>query len=211
MPEFSTIAENKMWDLYKDHSGEVGSKYLGDKSGKDLTDCITFVQNVIRHAYRASGNAAVSDTLRGYSDGIPLAKYLVGLGWRAYYWNPDGRNPRDGQSEHPVSYKTAKREKTYYGVALSGAIVNYNLTAVGKTSNTGALERLSHVRFAIGVARGGTHTFLYSYTMIYEVHWDQIGATLYGRKPFLSYEWLSGILLLPPGEVFVPDRLEICP
>lgn len=207
VPSLSEYSEAKMWDLFKDHSAEVGSKYSGDRTGKKLTDCITYVQNVIRHAYEQSGKADIGQNLRGYTEGIPLANYLVQSGWVAYYWNPDVRHPRDGGSEHAFSYQQAVKTGKYYGVKVNGFVVNYNLqTATRATPNNDRVyQALSMVKFAYGIARGGKHTFLFSYGMVYEVHWDQIGPSLYGRTPFYTYQWLSGLLLVPPGVIFVSD------
>lgn len=44
--------------------------------------------------------------------------------------------------------------------------------------NTAILEKVSKVKFAYGIARGATHTFLFSYGEIFEVHYEQQGAKL---------------------------------
>lgn len=218
--DLSTIAEKKMWDLFKDHDHEAGIKYTGDKTGKKDTDCITYVRNVISHAYKENGKPDVADNVWKYTEGIPLAKFLIGKGWRAHYWNPDVRFPRDGDSEHPFSYQQAVKTSKYYNVKVDGFIVNYNLdfkkrptggflsgcNSGPKPQNNNAIwNKVSNVRFGYGLARGGMHTFLYSFGMVYEVHWDQIGANLYGKESFYTYEWLSGLLLAPPSDPFRSD------
>lgn len=168
-------------------------------------------------------------------DGMPLATYLTtSLGWSAHYWNPDVRHPRDGAAEHPQSYKNAIANRTYSGVTVSGFIVNYNLQdkrtrrewiwtpapggiipgvpiipiptpiTVGG-DNLGAFNRFKNVKLAYGLARGATHTFLYSLGDIYEVHWTEERDNLYERSPFYSYEWLSGLMITPPDSGFVSE------
>jgi hypothetical protein len=57
----------------------------------------------------------------------------------------------------------------------------------------------SNVRFAFGVAHGGFHNFMYSTAMTFEVHWDQQDPSkLYERSPFYTWQWLSGLMLVPP-------------
>lgn len=74
--------------------------------------------------------------------------------------------------------------------------------------NLNILERVSKVKFAFGIARGGFHTFLFSYGEVFEVHWDQIGTGLYGKKAFKDYEWLSGALIVPPDSNFTSNEIK---
>jgi hypothetical protein len=172
-----------------------------------VTDCITYVRNVLKYSYEQAGKPEVGKHARRLMEGFPLANYLVLNGWSAHYWNADVRHPRDGSPEHPFSYQQAVKTGKYYGLPLSGFVVNYNRVApTATTPNTDAVyQRLGKVRFAYGIARGGKHTFLYSYGMVFEVHWDKIGAELYGRTPRYDYEWRSGVLVTPPGEPFFSD------
>ena len=211
-------AEAKMWDLFKDHNHEVGTKYPGDKTGKKVTDCITYVRNVISHAYESTGQASLAAEVWKYTEGIDLALFLKRLNWKAHYWNPDVRFPRDGTSEHPFSYQQAVKHGTYYKVKVDGFVVNYNLDfkkhpkggffagcTPGANNNDAIWNKVSRVRFAYGLARGGYHTFLYSMGMVFEVHWDKIGTDLYEQSSFYTYDWLSGLLLTPPDNPFVSE------
>lgn len=102
-------------------------------------------------------------------------------------------------------------------VPVTGLIVDYNLTPVApqgmvdrllhgskpaRVADVSAYEKFSKVKFAYGLARGGYHTFLLSYGMVFEVHWDQIGVNLYERSDFFSYAWLSGLVVTPPDSGF---------
>jgi len=210
------FAEAKMWDLYKDHAHEAGSKYAGDKTGLQNTDCITYCINVISFAYEKVGNPTMAARVRGQGRGIELATLLVADGWKAHYWNPDVRHPRDNSSEHPYSYQVAKKTGEYQAVMrggdvrklkLDGFIIDYNLVnpTAKVPNNIDVYNRLSSVRFAFGIARAGVHTFLFSCGMVFEVHWDKIGPDLYERSSFYDYKWLSGALIVPPDEAFVPE------
>jgi hypothetical protein len=217
---FSEYAENKMWDYYKNPGSQVGSAYTGDRSGGEaVTDCITYVRQVLEYAFTQVGEPEHARGVRAhYQKGTELAEYLTSIGWSAYYWNPDVRNPRDNSPEHPAGYKKAEKENTYYRIPLSGFIINYKLTrqppppgfldrllgakSSGPTQDLTAFNKFSHVRFAYGLARGGMHTFLLSYGMVFEVHWNQIGAGLYERSPFYDYKWLSGVVIVPDDSDF---------
>lgn len=209
MPNFSEHAEAKMWQLMKDFASQVGSHYAGPAAGKSPTDCITYCRQVLEYAFTQLNEP---DHVKGvhdrYEKGTDLARYLVGLGWKAYYWNPDVLHPSDGQSEHPFSFTLVKRSNAYYGIPVSGTIINYNPTpqpSGGGCSGSrpatpvsmDAFNKFSQVRFAYGLARGGMHTFLLSYGMVFQVHWDKIGAGLYERSAFFGFDWLSGLVVVP--------------
>lgn len=225
---FSTYAENKMWDLLKSHDDEVGSHFTGDRKGRSLTDCITYVRKVLIYAYEQVGNKEIADAIRKTpADGVPLALYLTSIGWHAHYWNPDVKNPRDKDSEHPVSYKKVLATGKYYSVPVSGLVVDYNkqdktpkkelVTAPSPSvpryvdvpaDNMKIFERVSKVKFACCLARGGMHTFLFSYGMVFEVHWMEEGTRLYERSAFYAYGWNSGLLLTPPDSTFTSDEIK---
>lgn len=214
----SEHAETKLWDLYKNHENQVGShraqwlKSEGlpdDTAGKEKTDCITYVIQVLSYAFeRTAKNEAARRVRRLGERGTELAAYLVNLGWKAYYWNPDVVNAEDGEAEHSFSYKLAKRSKTYYNTPVSGFIINYRPTPVpapkkATEKDMTAFDRFSKVKFAYGLARGGKHTFMCSYGMIFEVHWEAIGENLYESSEFYKFEWNSGIMVVPPDSDYV--------
>ncbi|MGH7968968.1 MAG: hypothetical protein ACREIC_09610, partial [Limisphaerales bacterium] len=157
---FSQFAENEMWSLFKNHADQVGSKYIGsDGAGKAKTDCITYVRQVLEYAFAEVPDPNGADGVRrNYEKGTKLAQFLVGLpGWKAYYWNPDVKDPADGRSEHPVSYKLAQRTGSYYTVPVSGFVINYKLTRRTRKKDRGPndmadFNRLSRVRFGYGLA-----------------------------------------------------------
>jgi hypothetical protein len=211
---FSEHAEAKMWDLLKDSDNQVGRIYGGDHQGKTWTDCITYVMNVLMFAFEQTGQPEKAAKVRENAhEGMKLAKYLTAIGWKAYFWTPDSRLPRDGLSEHIVAYKKAATDNSYYTVPLSGLIVDYNLTPIpdqglidrllhgtkpSRVPNFARFEKLSKVKFACVMAKGGRHNVMLSYGMIFQVHYEKIGAGLYERSPFYSWDWLSGIVVLPP-------------
>lgn len=206
---FSQHCEAKMWQLMKDSSTQVGSHYEGDRDGKSPTDCITYVRQVLEYGFEQMGQPdKVEGVRRSYEKGTDLARYLVSIGWNAYYWNPDVRNPRDRGTtsgpEHPAAYLQALRNGVYYNVAVNDKmIINYNRTQPSSSPNDmDAFMKFSKVKFSYGLARGGYHTFLLSYGMVFEVHWRAAGAGLYERSSFYSYSFLDGIVLVPPDSDF---------
>jgi hypothetical protein len=218
---FSEWAEKRMWDLKKDYATQAGSHradYLrrnglpDDTQGKTRTDCITYVINVLKYAFEQTGRRNVSKRVGALGErGTELAAYLTTLGWKAHYWNPDVNNPSDNDQEHPFSYKLGLKTGKYYGVPLSGYIVNYNPTTVAPprtqtVKDQTTFEVFSKVKFAYGLARGGRHTFLLSYGMVYEVHWEGIGEDLYEISPLYSFAWKSGLAVTPPDANFTSIR-----
>lgn len=212
MTQFDTYALEKIKDLLATRDKQVGRLYEGDKTGKKQTDCITFVTEVLEYAYEKLGHKNVAAQVRKYAKkGTSLAAFLVSSRvWRAHYFNPDVNHPRDNDSEHSYSYTVAKKHKTYYKIPLAGGIINYNPTPLTKDPTqprTIALAHFKFVPFAVGIARGGWHTFLCSYGSVYEVHWKGIGDSLYELSDFVSYPWLSGAVIVPPRTSFTSDAL----
>lgn len=218
---FSEHAEKRMWDLLKDYGSQVGSeraKYLrlnglpDDTQGKTRTNCITYVIDVLKYAFTQTSQRAVARKVGGLGEyGTALAAYLTTIQWKAHYWNPDVNNPPDNDQEHPFSYALALKTRKYYGIPLSGYIVDYRPTEVGppkkKTArDSTAFDEFKKVKFAYGLARGGKHTFLCSYGVVYEVHWEEIGDKLYERSDLYNFEWNSGVVVTPPDANFTSGK-----
>jgi hypothetical protein len=225
MTSLTALLEQRMLYFYNNHGNQVGSKVSNPQPGCTRTDCITYCYQVIEWAYQQMGQKSIADQVyKKRTLGTELAKYLQSIGWKAVYWNPDVKNPSDGQNEHPYSYTVASKNGTYYGIPVTGIVINYRPTIIMDqpgffTSLLGVkptpsprmtakdltgINKLNSVRFGYGLARGGMHTFLYGSGSIYEVHWTGLGTTpngpngLYEKSPFENYSWLSGVVLVPP-------------
>ncbi len=245
MGVFSDSCHEKMWLLFKNHGHEVGSEYTGPgKEGKQKTNCIIYVSNVLIYACEKAGFRTYIPKIKQLGidkqDGSALAKWLLDYAnWKVHYWNQDVTYKGDG-NEHGWSYKRLLDTKRYLpdnarvNLAAGGMIVDYNTRVKTKrvwystpvsvptlpvtvpiptyidvsTENTEILRKLYQLKFAYGIARGATHTFLFSFGDVFEVHWDSIGAGLYGSVPFKTYPWLSGALLVPPDQWFSSDEIK---
>ncbi|MEJ2455372.1 MAG: hypothetical protein P8103_14620 [Candidatus Thiodiazotropha sp.] len=220
MRRFSDHAIEKMIDLYRSHSHEVGSELLKTDPDKykslSATDCITYALNVIAYAFEKVGSdKAAKEVWELGGKGTELASYLVGQHhWKGVYLNPDVNHPLDADSEHSYSYHLALKTCTYYRIPLDYQVVNYSITPshhaafrklntrVGVTAlNRIDIASLNLVGFAFGISRGGRHSWLFSKGVVYEVHWNGIGDTLYERSSLKSYPWLSGALVVPTDQV----------
>jgi hypothetical protein len=216
MKSFSDYANEKLLDLFKNHSHEVGSelKKLDPKKYEsyESTDCITYALNVISFAFKSVGNheAAQKSWSLG-KKGTELAKYLVTIQrWKGIYINPDVNHPLDADSEHAYTNYLASKKCTYYNIPLQYKVANYSITpknspAFGKLNknkgvtalNTIDIMSLERLKFGFGVSRGGKHTWLFSKGKVYEVHWDEIGSNLYEASPLRNFPWLSGAIVVP--------------
>ncbi len=77
-----------------------------------------------------------------------------------------------------------------------------------KQSTQRALERLNafnrQVTFGFGLARGGTHTFIFASGDVYEVHYSSGPADwpnqqpLFQVTPLINWNWESGAIIVPP-------------
>lgn len=220
MTGFTADAHSKMMDLFNNHRHECGSQIASQHPDKTPTNCITYIVNVLTYAFEKKGDAAAVAKVKSLNEkGTELAAWLVNdKKWKGIYYNPDVAHPRDGESEHPFSwFKKVLPDRKYYGIPISHAVINYQPTdrKNGNFKSFGGfggwkfetpqvlfqLDKLKKIKFAIGVSRGGRHTWMYSRGEIFEVHWDEIGADLYERSPFEDYEWLSGALAVPPDAI----------
>jgi len=213
---YSDDAYGRMIDLFNNHSHECGSKVTAANPGKTPTDCITYVINVVSYAFEKAGDKAAAGKVKGLGKlGTELAAYLVkSHKWKAVYINPDVNHPRDKSYEHVMTYKTVMGKSPYYGIAIDQTVVNYTptpksdpnfvsfkgkgMSADPTDEDDSQMRELKKIKFGVGVSRGGMHTWLYSYGMVYEVHWDKVGADLYGTTDIENFEWLSGAIVIPP-------------
>jgi hypothetical protein len=215
---FSDHALEKMMDLFHNHDHEVGSQlknaYPQQYAEYQATDCITYVLNVITHAFRQLGDDQSAERAWQLgAHGTELARYLVEEhGWEACYVNPDAKHPVDDDDEHTYTSILASRDKKYYKIPLKYIIQNYRVTpdhvfeslTLNKNvplteHNETDIASLEQVAFGFGVSRGGKHTWLYSKGKVYEVHWNEIGDSLYEAKPLREFPWLSNMIAMPAG------------
>ena len=218
MPKsFSEHAKDKLQDLYANHTNEVGV-VLKQKdpvlyANYKATSCITYAINVISYALEKTGSSTAASRVRKLGEhGTELAEYLVSNhNWRGVYISPDVVHSVDGSGEHAHAYRKLGRSCDYYSIPIQYKVINYNPTPATdpnfkkvnpskpETSlNDVDLKVLNAVDFGFGVSRGGMHTWLFSLGYVYEVHWDEIGSSLYERTVFSAFGWLSGAIVVPP-------------
>lgn len=173
------------------------------------SSCIGWAFENLAAAYAAAGKSdrwreiqkAVAD--KG-SKGIDLARELQKDGWQAVYWNPDARNPDDGNVEHSFSASQVKKGKGYYGLEVIDAVTNYRPSGQGNpptTRDAAGLEKLKQVPFFFGMAKGGMHTFVGRGATVSEFHWSELpdSPRAIEETPLEQWKWNSGVVLVPPG------------
>jgi hypothetical protein len=172
------------------------------------SDCMQWSMEVLESAYSSAGRRSrwleiAAEVTRHSGRGDILAKELRKDGWMSVYWNPDTRQPRDGDAEHSFTAAKAARGEPYYGVPVDGNVVDYAPSHGGaaQAENAATLEELKRSPFFFGIARGGRHTFVGGYGNIAELHWEAMPSNpaVIEQKRFEAFDWLSGVILLPPG------------
>jgi LysM repeat protein len=171
------------------------------------SSCIGWAFENVGAAYAAAGKTERwSEIMRIVtskgSKGIDLAKELQKDGWQAVYWNPDAKNPNDGNAEHSFSAVQVKRGNGYYGLKVTDSIVDYRPTDAAKTKeNNEGIEKLKKVPFFFGMAKGGMHTFVGRNGNVNEFHWNHMpdSKTAIEEKPLKDWGWNSGVIMVPPG------------
>jgi LysM repeat protein len=171
------------------------------------SSCIGWALENVGAAYAAAGKTERWSEIQRLvaskgSKGTDLAKELQKDGWQAIYWNPDAKNPNDGNAEHSFSAVQVKRGNGYYGVKVDDSILDYRPTDPAKTKqNLSGIEKLEKVPFFFGLAKGGMHTFVGRQGKVNEFHWDHMptSKTAIEEKPLKDWGWNSGLIMVPPG------------
>jgi hypothetical protein len=184
-------------------------------------DCTTFVLKVLDDAFAAKGRSAEWARVRSQwkalsanmakMSGIDLQRALQAeLGWKAVFFAPDPRNPRDANPEHPFAYRKVLEQGTYYGIKVEAekSVVGYRPTDATKTAATTELERLRRVPTGLLAVRGGMHMALLAYGKVYEVHWSKRAddTALVTATDLAAFEWQSGVVVMPPEDMVVAWR-----
>ncbi|MEW5738604.1 MAG: LysM domain-containing protein [Myxococcota bacterium] len=169
--------------------------------------CIGWAMENVGAAYAAAGKSERWSeimqivTSKG-SKGIDLAKELKKDGWQAIYWNPDAKNPSDGNPEHSFSAVQVNRGNGYYGVAIDAQVTNYRPTeGKGTKQDMSGIEKLREVPFFFGMAKGGMHTFVGRKGEVNEFHWAEMpnSTRAIEQTPLEKFGWNSGLIMVPPG------------
>ncbi|ABD79972.1 hypothetical protein [Saccharophagus degradans] len=197
---------------------EFPAKYQNHES----SDCITMVIWVLQHAFKERGLHDVAKKIGtlGYK-GTELARYLINThNWNGVYYNPDVNHPSDGKGEHNASYyNQVKRNCTYSvgKVPTSHKLINYRPSPNKVTSYLPLTEKVTIdynkfklIPFGVGLPKGGTHCWLYSYGKVFESHWDrEFSNGLYTSIPLNQFPWLSGVIITPPNSKSLLNIAEV--
>lgn len=171
------------------------------------SSCIGWAMENVGAAYAAAGkterwNEIMRTVVAKGSKGIDLAKELKKDGWQSVYWNPDAKNPDDGNPEHSFSAVQVGRGKGYYGVDIDAQVLNYRPTAGKNTrQDMSGIEKLREVPFFFGMAKGGMHTFVGRKGEVNEFHWSEMpnSTRAIEQTPLEKFGWNSGLIMVPPG------------
>jgi hypothetical protein len=190
-------------------------------TGAKPADCTTYVLDVLKRAFAAAGREdtwtkVFGDAIRNSNGprygsqkglkGIEVVRALQSdAGWEAVFWAPDPGRPADGTGEHPAAHREVRNRGTYYRapVDASRSVINYRRTDPAAPHDLTGIGYLQRLQFGVLLARGGDHMAVIVNGEVYEVHWaspatdrDAIEAT-----PLERFEWLSGIIAAPPGDL----------
>lgn len=196
-----TPDERKQWAAENAKPGTTPNANFKESS------CIGWAMENVGAAYAAAGKSArwseiMSIVAAKGSKGTDLAKELQKDGWQAIYWNPDAKNPNDGNAEHSFSATQVARGKGYYGIEITASVQNYRPTDPTKTTqDLSGIDKLSKVPFFFGLAKGGMHTFVGRNGNVNEFHWNHMpdSKTSIEERPLKDWGWNSGVIMVPPG------------
>lgn len=194
----------------------IGSRaYRGPDVPRDVrvTDCTTYVIDVLREAFASHGKSAQFERVMARAhaaspngfQGTELIKALQAeMGWTGIFWAPDP-NTDDAGGEHKYAAYLARTKGTYYRIPVdrAKAVVGYRPEDPSKTPDTRNLEKLKKLPFGIVAAKGGMHMALVLNGRIYEVHWAEgcESGALIEDKEISEWIWNSGIIAAPKDEI----------
>jgi len=246
----SELGEEELLRLYNNHTRQVGSAVIADfrscqRTGKPLrfddceifkpykdfkavikdwkiTDCFTYIKSVLRYTFEKLGQRSTFIKLNKADRGTRLAQGLNRIGWKSYLCLRDTKNPYDNLEKHVKIYERALRTKKWWGVNLSGFIVDYKPNPTPPTRETVTpisvdgkrkFDMLSQVRFGVCTFTEGLHTGLFSRGEVYEVHWKSMSEqskvddpkyapfyeeNLYEKTLMQNFGWEEILLTIPP-------------
>jgi LysM repeat protein len=171
------------------------------------SSCIGWAMENVGAAYAAAGKSQRWAEIQRVvvangSKGTELAKELKKDGWQAIYWNPDAKNPDDGNPEHSFSAVQVSKGKGYYGVDVDAQVLNYRPTeGKGTKQDMSGVQKLREVPFFFGLAKGGMHTFVGRKGEVNEFHWAEMpdSKRAIEQTPLEKFGWNSGLIMVPPG------------
>lgn len=202
---------------WKTMSAEEKTQWIAENTKPGVTppsassvkeaSCIGWAMENVGAAYAAAGKSArwaeiMKTVVANGSKGTDLAKELKKDGWQSIYWNPDAKNPNDGNTEHSFSAAQVAKGKGYYGIAVDAQVVNYRPTDPDKTKqDLSGIEKLKEVPFFFGLAKGGVHTFVGRQGEVNEFHWAEMPNSEHAiqQTPLKDWGWNSGLIMVPPG------------
>lgn len=237
----------------------VGDHCPTPAPGAIQTNCTNIVLDVLRETFAQQGRTAdwakVEKKYRAYTkargasmmSGLDVQAALQSeAGWKGIYWSPDSKyevpreeleghhptNPRKGiqSSEAAASFKTAKKDGTYYkgsagydqypGVSVSQLVVDYapempkEPRAAGypgpssTPKTTTQLEKLKKLPFGVLAGHGGFHMTIITYGKVIEVKWEESASSLRLFEETNLENWTvgprSGYHYLASGVIVAP-------
>ncbi len=231
---FGRIANAVARRLDLEHDALIASRgcgtFIGSKAGPppagihprpQVTDCTTWVIDVLRESFVATGrsgdwsrvfSSARASSGSGGFRGTELMKALQShLGWTGLFWAPD-TTTSDSNGEHRYAAHVARTKGTYYGMAVdrSKAIVDYRPEDASRTPNRSGLDRLKRIPFGVLTAKGGMHMAVILNGKVYEVHWaDGCESTrLIEDGELETWAWNSGAIVAPREDVEAAWRVQ---
>lgn len=209
---------NGKWTLASIGRGQVEIKST-DGAGKATlkeSSCIGWVMENVKAAYEGAGKSArfaqIEERMRvADMRGTVLCEELQKDGWTAVFYSP--RTAQDlkdsGENEKLGALNMAKAGSRVWravtvegskGVKCDAVITGYRDTTPDAKTEA-LLKRLESAPFLVGVANGGTHTFVGHKGSVCDFHWtagpSDKGAMT--ESPVRQWQWDTGLYMVPPG------------
>lgn len=205
------------WTLAGISRGQVEiSGPNGTKAAIKESSCIGWVMENVKAAYEGAGKGArfaqIDQRMRDADmRGTVLCEELQKDGWTAVFYSPrTATELKDsGENEKLGALNMAKAgTRVWRAVTVEGsrgvkcdAVVSGYRDSTPDAKTEALLAKLEKAPFLVGVANGGTHTFVGHKGNVCDFHWtaspdDKNAMT---ENPVRNWEWDTGLYMVPPG------------
>lgn len=201
----ATLKKRGCGTLIGNHAGDPPA---GMHPPPHVTDCTTFVLDVLRQTFAAQGKSADFDRVfakataasgsTGFK-GTELMKALQSeLGWKGMFWAGDPNVDAEAKYSNYLQNKNG----VYYGIKVNPkeAVTGFKLPGNPKPGDN--FDKLKSVPFAVLTTKGGMHMGLVLNGRLYEVHWTNgcESTDVIADSDFKDWYWSAGAIVMPPEE-----------
>ncbi len=181
------------------------------------SSCIGWVMDNVKAAYQAAGKADRFKEIESHMRasgmrGTVLCEELQKDGWKAVFYSPRTADDLASSSSSKAKLEAlqmaeagkriwkAGGDPLSHGVKPDVVVTGYRDSEPNEATDA-LLHKLESAPFLVGVANGGTHTFVGHAGSVTDFHWTAGPDSQHAisETPIRTWEWDTGLYMIPPG------------